>query len=43
MDLRKISRGGCGVDSVGLGKGPVVGFYECGHESLVSGIMELVN
>jgi hypothetical protein len=41
MDLREI-RGGCRVDSVGSGQGPVAGTYKCGDESSVSGATDLV-
>jgi hypothetical protein len=32
MYLREIGLGGCGLDSIGSGQGPVAGFCECGDE-----------
>jgi hypothetical protein len=32
MNLREIDLGGCGLDSTGLGQGPVAGCCECGDE-----------
>jgi hypothetical protein len=32
MDLRETGLGGCGLDSTGLGQGPLAGCYECGNE-----------
>jgi hypothetical protein len=34
--------GGCGLDSTGLGQGPVAGCCECGDEPLGSCVTELV-
>jgi hypothetical protein len=34
--------GGCGLDSVGSGLGPVAGYYECGNEPSRSGATDLV-
>jgi hypothetical protein len=35
--------GGCGLDSTGLGQGPVAGCCECGDEPSCSCATELVN
>jgi hypothetical protein len=43
MDLREIGLGGCGLDSTGLGQGPVAGCCECGDEPLGSCATELVS
>jgi hypothetical protein len=42
IDLREIGWG-CGVDSAGLGQGPLAGCCECGDEPSGSGGMELVS